>query len=101
MNVSNTQTSALITWDISDDSDITYTVNIESQGSQVSNIRNNSFTLTDLEIETDYAVSVFAAKCGISSLPSDPLTVRIGVQGMYIYWQVAQFTCTCTCICIH
>ena len=50
--------------------------------SPVTGIEEESYTLTDLELETDYTVSVTATnECGVESPPSQDITVRIDIQG--------------------
>ena len=51
--------------------------------SPVTGIEEESYTLTDLELETDYTVSVTATNvCGVESPPSQDITVRIDIQGI-------------------
>ena len=53
--------------------------------SPVTGIEEDSYTLTGLELETDYTVSVTATnECGEESPPSQDITVRIDVQGTCI-----------------
>ena len=78
---SNTLTTATITWE-SVGNDVSYTVNSTSAGAPFFGITQTSYTLHDLEVETDYVVSVTATnECGIESPPSEEITVRIDVQG--------------------
>ena len=83
---SNTLTTATITWE-SGGNDVSYTVNSTSPGAPFSGIKQTSYTLCDLEVETDYVVSVTAInECGIESPPSEEITVRVDGQGtMYNY----------------
>ena len=54
--------------------------------SPVTGIEEESYTLTGLELETDYTVSVTATnECGVESPPSQDITVRIDIQGMILY----------------
>ena len=49
--------------------------------SRETRIEEESYTLTGLELETDYTVSVTATnECGVESPPVD-ITVRIDIQG--------------------
>ena len=51
--------------------------------SPFSGILQESFVLRDLEVETNYTVSVTATnKCGDESQPSENITVRIDMPGM-------------------
>ena len=85
---SNTLTTATITWE----SVISYTVYSTSAGAQFSGITQTSYTLRDLEVETDYVVSVTATnECGIESPPSEEITVRIDAPGT-VYMYVVQFS---------
>ena len=78
---SNTLTTATITWE-SVGNNVSYTVNSTSAGAPFSGITQTSYTLRDLEVETDYVVSVTATnECGIESPPSEEITVRIDGQG--------------------
>ena len=78
----NTLTSATITWPEPTDTggggiDITHYTVYTSLRSPV-DISTLSHTLTGLEVETDYAVSVTATnECGLESAPSDDLIIRI------------------------
>ena len=84
---SNTLTTATITWD-SGGNDVSYST---SAGAPFSRITQTSYTLRDLEVETDYVVSVTATnECGIDSPPSEEITVRIDLQGNNNY------TCACS-----
>ena len=87
---SNTLTTATITWE-SVGNNVSYTVNSTSVGAPFSGITQTSYTLRDLELGTDYVVSVTATnEC--DSPPSEEITVRIDAQGtMYIQ-------CACACI---
>ena len=77
---SNTLTTATITWE-SVGNNVSYTVNSTSAGAPFSGITQTSYTLSDLEVETDYVVSVTTTnECGIESSPSEEITVRIDVQ---------------------
>ena len=75
----NTLTSATFTWQAPTNTggigiDI---VHYTSVGSPV-NTTTLSHTLTGLEVETDYTVSVTATnECGFESAPSDELIIRI------------------------
>ena len=83
---SNTLTTATITWE-SVGNNVSYTVNSTSVGAPFSGITQTSYTLRDLEVGTDYVVSVTATnECGnIESPPSEEITVRIDRQGtMYM-----------------
>ena len=85
---SNTLTTATITWE----SVISYTVYSTSAGAPFSGITQTSYTLRDLEVETDYVVSVTATnECGIESPPSEEITVRIDAPGT-VYMYVVQFS---------
>ena len=78
---SNTLTTATITWE-SVGNDVSYTVNSTSPGAPFFGITQTSHTLRDLEVGTDYVVSVTATnECGIESPPSEEITVRIDLQG--------------------
>ena len=78
----NTLTTATITWE-SSGNDVIYTVFSSSAGVPFSATIQTSFTLHDLEVETDYVVSVTATNgCGVESSPSEEITVRIDVQGI-------------------
>ena len=80
---SNTLTTATITWE-SVGNDVSYTVNSTSPGAPFSGITRTSYTLRDLEVETNYVVSVTATECG--SPPYEEVTVRIDLEGiMYVY----------------
>ena len=78
----NTLTSATITWQEPPDTgeggiDITHYTVYTSLRSPV-DISTLSHTLTGLEVETDYAVSVTATnECGLESTPSNDLIIRI------------------------
>ena len=78
----NTLTSATFTWQEPTDTggggiDITHYTVDTSVGSPV-NTTTLSHTLTGLEVETDYTVSVTATnECGFESAPSDELIIRI------------------------
>jgi hypothetical protein len=77
---SNTLTTATITWE-SVGNDVSYTVNSTSAGAPFSGITQTSYTLRDLEVGTDYVVSVTATnECGIESPPSEEITVRIDLK---------------------
>ena len=79
---SKTLTTATITWN-STETDVAYTVTSTSLMSPFSGIWQESFVLRDLEVETDYIVSVTATnECGDESQPSEEITVRIDVPGM-------------------
>ena len=82
---SNTLTTATITWE-SVGNNVSYTVNSTCPGAPFSGIIQTSYTLRDLEVGTDYVVSVTAInECGIESPPSEEITVRIDRQGtMYM-----------------
>ena len=65
-------------------------MNSTSAGAPFSGITQTSYTLRDLEMETDYVVSVTATnECGIESPPSEEITVRIDLQGN-------NYTCACS-----
>ena len=80
----NTLTTATITWE-SVGNDVSYTVKSTSAGAPFSGFSQTSYTLRDLEVGTDYVVSVTATKlneCGsVESPPSEEITVRIDLQG--------------------
>ena len=79
---SNTMNTATITWN-SAETDVTYTVTSTGLVSPFSGIRQESFVLRDLEVETNYTVSVTATnKCDDESQPSEGIIVRIDVPGM-------------------
>ena len=81
---SNTPTTATITWD-SVDNAVSYTVRCTSLQSPVTGIEEESYTLTGLELETDYTVTVTATnECGEESPPFQDITVRIAIQGMIV-----------------
>ena len=86
MKSSNTLTTATITWE-SVGNNVSYTVNSTSAGAPFSGIKQSSYTLRDLEVETDYVVSVTATKlneCG--SPPYEEVIVRIDLKGkMYMF----------------
>ena len=87
---SNTPTTATITWD-SVDNAVSYTVRSASLQSPVTGIEEDSYTLTGLELETDYTVSVTATnECGEESPPQN-ITVRIDVQGTCIVTVILAF----------
>ena len=90
---SNTLTTATITWE-SVGNNVSYTVNSTSAEAPFSEITQTSYTLCDLEVETDYVLSVTATnKCGIESPPSEEITVRIDLQGiMYMCMYAVQFS---------
>ena len=83
---SNTLTTATITWE-SVGNDVSYIVNSTSAGAPFSGITQTSYTLRDLEVGTDYVVSVTTSilnECG--SPPYEEVTVRIDLQGtMYAF----------------
>ena len=57
-------------------------MNSTSAGAPFSGITQTSYSLHDLEVETDYVVSVTATnEC--DSPPSEEITVRIDLQGIY------------------
>ena len=79
--ISNTLTTATITWN-SADSVVTYTVTSTGLMPPFSGILQKSYILQDLEVETDYIVSVTATnECGDESQPSECIIVRIDVPG--------------------
>ena len=79
---SNTLTTASITWKSTERS-VTYTVTSTSLMSPFSGIVQELFVLKDLEVETNYIVSVTSTnKCGDESQPSENITVRIDMPGM-------------------
>ena len=79
---SKTLTTATITWK-STETDVTYTVTSTSLMSPFSGIRQESSVLRDLEVDTDYIVSVTATnECDDESQPSEEIIVRIDVPGM-------------------
>ena len=88
----NTLTTATITWE--SDGNVSYTVNSTSAGAPFSGITQTSYTLCDLEVETDYVVSVTATnECGNESPPSEDITVRIDLQGtLYMCIYAVQFS---------
>ena len=70
-------TTAIITWN-STDTDVTYTVTSTNHMSPFSGIMQESFVLRNLEVETDYTISVTATnECGDESQPSESIIVRI------------------------
>ena len=78
-------TTATITWE-SVGNDISYTVNSTSSGTPFSGITQTSYTLRDLEVGTDYVVSVTAInECGIVSPSSEEITVGIDLQVATMY----------------
>ena len=80
-------TSATITWE-SVGNNVLYTVFSTSTGAPFSGITQTSYTLRDLEVGTDYVVSVTATKlneCDIESPPSEEISVRIDLQGIKLY----------------
>ena len=84
---SNTMNTATITWNMTTETDatytVTYTVTSTSLMSRFSGIEQKSYILRNLEVETDYIVSVTATnECGDESQPSEEITVRINVPGM-------------------
>ena len=84
---SNTITTVTITWNMTTETDatytVTYTVTSTSLMTQFSGIEQKSYILNNLEVETDYTVSVTATnECGDESQPSEEITVRINVPGM-------------------
>ena len=82
---SNTPTNATITWD-SVDNAVSYTVRSTSLQSPATGIVEESYTLTGLELVTDYTVTVTATnECGVESPPSQDITIRIDIQGMILY----------------
>ena len=79
---SKTLTTVTITWN-SAESDVIYTVTSTGLMSPFSGILQKSYILQDLEVETDYIVSVTATnECGDVSQPSEEIIVRIDVPGM-------------------
>ena len=90
---SNTLTTATITWE-SVGNNVSYTVNSTSPRAPFSGITQTSYTFGDLEVETDYVVSVTATnECGTESPPSEEITVRIDLQGiMYMCMYAVQFS---------
>ena len=82
MQSSNTLTTATITWK-STQTDVTYVVNSTSLTSPMPGIRQKYFILRNLEVETEYLVSVVAvSQCGKESLPSKEIIVRIDMSGI-------------------
>ena len=82
MKNSNTKTTATITWK-SVGNDVSYTVFSSSDEAPITGITQTLYTLHDLEVETDYVVSVTATnECSIESPPSEEITIRIDVQGI-------------------
>ena len=80
---SSTMTTATITWNMTTETNAKYTVTSTSLVSPFSGIQQESFVLRDLEVETNYTVSVTATnECGDESQPSEEITVRINVPGM-------------------
>ena len=69
------------------DNAVSYTVRSTSVQSPVTGIED---TLTGLELETDYPVSVtFTNECGVESPPSQDITVRIDIQGrIYVAYSI-------------
>ena len=66
--------------------------------SPVTGIEEESYTLTDLELETDYTVSVTATnECGVESLPSQDITIRIDIQCMILYVYNLSGLCMSSC----
>ena len=97
---SNTLTTATITWE-SVGNDVSYTVNSTSAGAPFSGITQTSYTLHDLEVETDYVVSVTATnECGIESPPSEEITIRIDGQGT-VYMCMCTDNVLCQYICVR
>ena len=90
---SNTLTTATITWE-SVGNNVSYTVNSTSAGAPFPGITQTTYTLCDLEVGTDYVVSVTATnECGIESPPSEEITVRIDLQGtLYMCMYAVQFS---------
>ena len=79
---SNTMNTATITWNMTTETDATYTVTSTSLMSRFSGIEQKSYILRNLEVEKDYTVSVTATnECGDESQPSEEITVRINVFG--------------------
>ena len=86
----NTLTSATFTWQEPTDTGgggidiVHYTV--DTSGGSPVNTTTLSHTLTGLEVETDYTVSVTATnECGLESAPSDELIIRIPAGSTYNY----------------
>ena len=86
----NTLTSATFTWQEPTDTGgggidiVHYTV--DTSGGSPVNTTTLSHTLTGLEVETDYTVSVTATnECGFESAPSDDLIIRIPAGSTYNY----------------
>ena len=89
---SNTRTTATITWD-SVDNAVSYAVRSTSLQSPVTGIEEESYTLTGLELETDYTVTVTATnECGVESSPSQDITVRIDIRGIVRYCNSLRFS---------
>ena len=66
--------------------------------SPVTVIEEESYTLTGLELETDYTVSVTATnECGVESPPSQDITVRISIQCMILYVYNLSELCMSSC----
>ena len=77
-------TTAIITWE-SVGNDVSYIVFSSSSGVPSAEIMQTVYTLCDLEVETDYVVSVIAInECGYVSHPSEEIIVRIDMQGTII-----------------
>ena len=91
MQTSNTHISATITWN-SKETNVTYTVYTTTNTSKMftrTGIQQTSFTLNNLDVETDYTVVVTATnKCGDESLPSNQITVRVHVPGGFEEYQM-------------
>ena len=76
----NAMTTATITWEFVGNN-VFYTVFSASSVLPFSKITQTSYILCDLEVETDYIVSVTATnECGTESPPSEEIIVRIDVQ---------------------
>ena len=66
-----------------------YTVN-----TSVANVTILNYTLTGLEVETDYTVSVTATnECGFESAPSEDLVIRIPAGSTYMYGSIDMQFC--------
>ena len=75
-------TTATITWNMTTETNAKYTVTSTSLMFPFSGTQQESFVLQDLEVETDYIVSVTATnECSDESQPSEEITVRIDVPG--------------------
>ena len=85
----NTLTTATIAWE-SVGYNVSYTVFSTSSATPFAGIIQTSYTLHNLDVKTDYVVSVTATnECGDESPPSEEIIVRIDTQGtVYMYKSV-------------